>query len=516
MVVCLARVLAVISAMLVVASPTLAVIPGADNPKAYTWHDWAREHVAYEKGLTSEAYKQFGKRDPKWDDAAIRFLESTAVYETFVWLPRIYQPTPLPTAGDCSALAEAAIKAGCDDPLVRTLYIFTKTASGGGAGGSTNVIAAAMTDLSASKYAPIYRARLAAHMTAHYYKRPNDKGVQDEWLARYTNSLGDAALAVKAPDVAQFIEQMNVITRTLKIRETSAPYQAICKRMEAAKTSDPYLLHFLSGRMYVLMAWESRGHGFAGTVTPEGWAGFSANLKLARDQFSKAHALRPTIPYAAAEMIPVAMGGGEALREDPRAWFEKATAAQFDHSQSYRLYREAIMPRWGGTIEGVFAFGLECAQTDRYDTRIPLLLWETVESIDREMGNDGSIYSAKPVSDALHAFAARVAEKQPTLPDAIYYRSRLVAIDANHGRYQQAAAFLDALGDKLDPKAFVGFREPLAALTIIEVRAMASPHAAELKSAEKLARSRYICQNKIHGSSRMVSPASSILNMKWL
>ncbi|HEV2293915.1 MAG TPA: hypothetical protein VGR35_08660 [Tepidisphaeraceae bacterium] len=84
----------------------------------------------------------------------------------------------------------------------------------------------------------------------------------------------------------------------------------------------------IEGRYHIDAGWTARGHGYADTVTPEGWAGFARHLEQARACFTKAWELEPTYPEAPAEMIKVVMGGPAGREaQSLRAWFERAVKA---------------------------------------------------------------------------------------------------------------------------------------------------------------------------------------------
>src|SRR5204863_6416946 len=57
-----------------------------------------------------------------------------------------------------------------------------------------------------------------------------------------------------------------------------------------------------------------------------------------------------------------------------RYWFDRATSAQFDWEDAYTDLIDAWRPRWGGSYELLYAFGLECKKTERYDTDVPYKL----------------------------------------------------------------------------------------------------------------------------------------------
>ena len=47
-----------------------AAIPGADDPKAFTDHDYRRQRLDFNRRTLAGAYDRVGKHDPAWDERA--------------------------------------------------------------------------------------------------------------------------------------------------------------------------------------------------------------------------------------------------------------------------------------------------------------------------------------------------------------------------------------------------------------------------------------------------------------
>src|SRR5262249_4129202 len=102
---------------------------------------------------------------------------------------------------------------------------------------------------------------------------------------------------------------------------------------------DPWIKDMIAGRIEIKLAWDSRGGGWANTVTEQGWKGFFAHLTLARDCLVRAWKLDPSLPEAPSDMITVCMGAGERLGEDATDWFQRALDAQVDYVGAYQRIR---------------------------------------------------------------------------------------------------------------------------------------------------------------------------------
>jgi hypothetical protein len=108
-------------------------------------------------------------------------------------------------------------------------------------------------------------------------------------------------------------------------------------------------------------AWRARGHGAAGTVTPEGWKLFYAKLAEANATLDSAspklkqsgpwHELKLRLVFAHPE-----------LKNDRIKAVEAATAAWPDYVELYDVIMNFMHPRWGGSydaMEGVAQMALK-------------------------------------------------------------------------------------------------------------------------------------------------------------
>ena len=97
-------------------------LPGAKDQKAYTQHTFVKEALEYNRLTLVQPYGEVGKRDVRWDAAAVAFLEAMAQHFSYPAVGELYQPRELPSYEQCLALGKAAIDQGCDDPLVVYCY----------------------------------------------------------------------------------------------------------------------------------------------------------------------------------------------------------------------------------------------------------------------------------------------------------------------------------------------------------------------------------------------------------
>src|SRR5262245_9793389 len=83
---------------------------------------WFRDMLEWNRRTLRGAYERVGKKDPKWDehahealDAAARYFSHTLDPQTYIW--------------DVHNATQAAVGAGCDDPLI--LYLHARSFHGG-------------------------------------------------------------------------------------------------------------------------------------------------------------------------------------------------------------------------------------------------------------------------------------------------------------------------------------------------------------------------------------------------
>jgi tetratricopeptide (TPR) repeat protein len=455
-------------------------IAGAENPKAYTQHDYYRTMLDFNRRTLAGAYQTLGKRDPKWDAAALKLLDAMAIRFTYGPAESIYRTVELPTGEQIEAMTKAVTDFGCDDPLV--IYCVGAVLDDmGKKEQALPLVEKSVEGLTARKY-PSFRINGAAERMTRLLDPKKDAAQ----IERYGKIAWDSAIESA---VAQKVEIRDLRFMLVSIdrafdRVKADGKGAFCKSVEAAPMANPWLLNLLKGRYEVAAAWEARGSGWANTVTDQGWKDFFDHLNKARDYLTKAHALHPEFPEAASQMIAVAMGGNGRFPEKEREWFDKATQAQLDFFQAYDFYVWSIYPRWGGSHRAMFQFGLECLQTGRYDTYIPYQLIRIVEKIDEDSTRDFSIFAAPPVYAAVRQMLTEANLKAPKQDvDKDFYLSYLAAIQWRTHRYDDAAEVLDKLAERLDMEAFNRVRAwPAGAVS--QIRAMATRHGKALEKAE--------------------------------
>ncbi len=134
--------------------------------------------------------------------------------------------------------------------------------------------------------------------------------------------------------------------------------------------ADPWLKAMVSAQAAQRRGWAARGGGFADTVSRKSFEVFREELGKARELYYQALKLYPERPnpYICLIDIEKCLNNVE-TRIDV---FKKLAHSHPDIRPAYYELLWAILPRWGGSLDLMMAFGDECVNTGRNDTIIPV------------------------------------------------------------------------------------------------------------------------------------------------
>ncbi len=247
-------------------------------------------------------------------------------------------------------------------------------------------------------------------------------------------------------------------------------HRRIVKIMQEQSVTDEWILHIARGVLFAKEGWASRGTGYAYTVTPEGWQGYHQNIGNAAEQFEQAHALRPDFPEAATEMIRIKWGDNF-TRTGTVYWFNQAVAAQMDYAQSYNWLLWGLRPRWGGSHEAMYELGLAALHSGRFDTHVPSVYLDVLESIYKEQRFEGHELFLHPDVLAKVRQLAEGYRNQPRVTGDLRQRvlTHLVCVAALNGEWETVYDAWNALGGDLHTDAYTVFRlrPPVLARAIV-------------------------------------------------
>ncbi|MHB0911842.1 MAG: hypothetical protein ACYC2Y_00165 [Armatimonadota bacterium] len=421
-----------------------APIPAGKS--AHTHKQWSEQVLKQRTRTMVEAYDSYGKHDPRWDADAKSFLAEMA--KIYAYMPAEKLPNP------------DKLVSVCDDPLV-LIYagdVYVKHDKKN-AYKAINMIMKGIKAFDETKYPKstvIWAPMRLDWLQRHYSSHPEDRMSTEEcrcitikWMVE---SLKDGSYlpgeeSIAAYSLVKFLDDGGFKKEV---------YQELHDAVQKAEGVDPYTANVVCGICNIKIAWEFRGDGWAYEVTDEGWKGFEQHLKLARQQLTKAWKSHPEYPEAARLMIRIAMADG---RDNPRVWFDRAVAARLDYMEAYDSYIWNIYPRWGGSHEEMYAFGVECLKTKRFDTWVPweffVVLYDIrVDTAQLDDPAQKKSYWMKPESIKYLEEMFTGYENNRTGKDLYYMKSIHAGTLWYIGDYDGARRILDELGENVEPGVF--------------------------------------------------------------
>jgi hypothetical protein len=118
------------------------------------------------------------------------------------------------------------------------------------------------------------------------------------------------------------------------------------------------------GDLYINFGWHARGHGYADSVTQQGWKLFDERFRKAQRYLEQAADLRIQDPCTYQELIRVALGLGSLSRDYMEQAYERGVALEPNFVSTYRAKANYLLPRWYGA-PGEWEAWLKKAADDR-------------------------------------------------------------------------------------------------------------------------------------------------------
>lgn len=224
------------------------------------------------------------------------------------------------------------------------------------------------------------------------------------------------------------------------------------RKLEKNKNADPWIRLVAKGTYHITKAWVARGSGWAYEVTKWGWYIFGKELSRARKCLTEAQSLHPEFPEASALMITVSMGS--CGKNEPRVWFNRSVSAQFDYLPAYNSMFWALRPRWGGSHEKMYALGLECLNTKRFDTEVPRYFLNALWTIGSELKEWRNPYQRSGVYEQLQVFFNGMLHEPTRVTDKDYWLSAYAIASWAAGQYPEAKKLFDEVGCRVDKSVF--------------------------------------------------------------
>ena len=451
------------------------------TPATKTWNDQRPRHLAWAGRVLASPFKKRAE-GAAWGPAATRFVKR-ALPE---WVEMFNGYRGLADVDDeaMSWIEETRQleKDGCDDVLV--LYLGACAASARDefelARGWFRKIMPMLEDKTLSRALARLVALDFSHLNDNHGRTSPD--LDAKALAWTGEVLSDGSYL---PEEASIMVEHMLDGRADKHAERQA--DALAELFQKSKIA-PWAQHTLVGACEVNRAWNARGSDVAANVKRDGWRGFGEHLGRARKELTAAYKLAPTEPYAATELISVAMGDGAAPGETPAVWFQRATAARVDFRAAYERLMTALLPRWGGTHAAMLALAQDALAEDRRDTELPSVVPWICLTISDDLDNWRPFYR-DPVVARLLVTASQQLLESPAQASRKTFRISSLAVNAwLAGDFPLAAQTLAPLGGKLHRnsawKAWRYYGDETAPF-LSEVKILASPGRADFEAVEK-------------------------------
>jgi WD40 repeat protein len=405
-------------------------------------------------------------------------LEQAAKFVS-AWVDYLNNEPKAPQLAQLAEWGRAVIDAGCDDPLVQ--FIHARTSSLLNKREGRQQLWEQVSRIAGRLDQPAY-PRWLAYRGHLLYIETGTEFAEPHLLVQHRQAAIRAAVEALSDDLpagAQYVLHDD-LEQHLK-GPLAASTVELLEALAAAPKADPWMYRMLSAEEHYRIGWAARGKGMADTVTPEGWKIFTERLQAARVLFLEAWQMHPEHPHAAKKLIPVIHNLGGVAGEDARFWFDEAVRAEFDYAPAYNQYLWSLLPRWGGSLMEMLAFGRECVATGRFDTDVPWFFYGLMLTIRQEMGESNAVFALDEVYESFRDMANGYAQLPGNESRKSYYRSIVACIAWLGQRMDDVQQICHELGPDLNPQPFANFRvDPDELLQAVD--ALAAP--AETKFAE--------------------------------
>jgi hypothetical protein len=362
----------------VVSSVAIARTNGAAGVDS--WLQWRM-------ATTVDAYKKFGRTDPAWDEPAIRALTEFARVRS-----QDFQSNENPRL-IVSTNCQAAMYAGCNDPLIRYLSLCLITNKPAEKRDRVDAFATMALEMEASSY-PKIRKFYAWHWMGREVNSAYGYGkkIPQEWVAlgpwyRAESNLVEALEdRTMPPD-----EAVKACAEILKVwAKDKSRYPFLYHELEGKFPSgwseEPVILLF-KGENCIDLAWLARGHGYSDEVTAQGWQLFEEYNGMAEKALTHAWELNPSEPRIALKMIDVELGQGQG-RDRMEMWFERAMALNTNYYNACKSKLNYLEPKWFGSVDDMLAFARECVHSTKWGGHVPLVMLDAHNDIQRQFASE--------------------------------------------------------------------------------------------------------------------------------
>lgn len=357
------------------------------------------------------AYDRAGTHDPKWDDDARELMREFAeTLERQVLLRA-------PTVARIARLTEAR----CRDPL--TLYVLDRMQGGKDIGARLSRLADLQMQIEKS-HGPVFGWWITTHVRSLLAeaKEPSVPELERMELDRAVAAATDPVFA--GDNRPRYVR---LLSNGLDRLGTPMPAELV-QRLASQPDVDPWILLMVTGLHHAGRARDGKLEDPARRTA----------LQQAADRLGKAHALCPRFAEAATAMIRVAAELSDDASPSPRLWLERAVAVNAGSTTPFFAFLDLLRPESGGSPLAMYRFGVECLQTERFDTVAPFTFFRAVALAQKELPDRRACWAATGVIEQLdHLFAGYLSQERPVFSVEELQTLRCAAAWAG-GRYDQA------------------------------------------------------------------------------
>jgi tetratricopeptide (TPR) repeat protein len=365
----------------------------------------------------TNSYDASGHKNPKWDkdarDAMIQFARTKTASDDEL-------EVLLDLTGDA---AVSAVSAGCDDPMVRYLYV--RYASENKTRPLTErqeQYRSAARNLEYSIYPPIRKFYANVDAAEILWQRrdtnlwPEVRDFRSKAVANLNQAFQDQTLPEsEAYPAADALFQM--LSRNT--RELTNAYNSVITTL-SGNGSKSAAVQLVKADFYLMYAWRARGNGNADQVTKEGWRLFRERLAEAEKALNKAWSANPDDAQIPTLMISIVLGQ-QKERPEMEKWFQRAMKLNPDNYQACRSKLHYLLPEWYGSRDDMLAFGRECVTSTNWGGHVPLILVDAHSELARTLNmNERKAYWGQP--DVWPDIKAGYEKLSQTDPDTTRFR----------------------------------------------------------------------------------------------
>jgi hypothetical protein len=427
------------------AGPRSAARPLADHAKAISSHDAMSARGRWIAEVFRVAYASKGKRDPAWD------AEVDQLFDHYGEHLMLAESTDADlTASMDTARVERILAAGCKDPLVQ--YVAARALAKTSPKESDRMYTNAMNGVRRE-----HSLLLRMWVTMSF---------EQTGRGRFMPEIRRQMVGVATdPNFAERRGRMYVAQVWGRDRFALGGAQWFnvdaTKALSEQKGTHPWLVDIVNGLFLLQRGKHGKLDG----------ADRAQTLRDAAARLKAAHALYPDCPEAAAAMVQVTTLDPSVDAASPREWLDRALDGEIDYPPALNAYVDSLLPDAGGSLAAMFHFAVECLETKRFDTQLPLWFVSTLAAAQHAGRGGREVWAATGVDERLDAmFRGYLAAEKAPFGKRYWISGRCLTAWAG-GRYEAAAADFAELGGAIEPAWFrlLGIKDPDVVRVDLEV-----------------------------------------------